>query len=107
MRKCIENIRLKTNILRKNDVILASTGDGTLGKACVYNQSIPAIADEHVTIIRVDSSIINPYYLADYLRKGFGNKQIERLYTGSTGLIELTPEQVASIVVDTSITNIK
>lgn len=101
MRKCIENIRLKTNILRKNDVILASTGDGTLGKACVYNQSIPAIADGHVTIIRVDSSVINPYYLADYLRKGFGNKQIERLYTGSTGLIELTPEQVASIVVDT------
>lgn len=100
MKKELNNIRLKTNIVRKNDVILASTGDGTLGKACVYNQHIPAIADGHVTIIRVDTSIIDPYYLADYLRKGFGNKQVERLYTGSTGLIELTPEQVASIVVD-------
>lgn len=101
MKEKIENIRLKTNVLKKNDVILASTGDGTLGKACVYNQTIPAIADGHVTIIRVNSKIVDPYYLADYLRKGFGNKQIERLYTGSTGLIELTPEQVASIVVDT------
>lgn len=100
MQKELNSIRLKTNIVRKNDVILASTGDGTLGKACVYNQRIPAIADGHVTIVRVDTSIIDPYYLADYLRKGFGNKQVERLYTGSTGLIELTPEQVASIVVD-------
>lgn len=100
MEEHIQAIRLKTNVIRKNDVLLASTGDGTLGKACVYNGYKPAIADGHVTIIRVDKNVIDPYYLADYLRKGFGNKQIERLYTGSTGLIELTPEQVASIVVD-------
>ncbi len=100
MEECIMSIRLKTNIVKKNDIILASTGDGTLGKACVYNKAVPAIADGHVTIIRVDKNVIDPYYLADYLRKGFGGKQIERLYTGSTGLIELTPEQVASIVVD-------
>ena len=86
--------------IKKNDVLLASTGDGTLGKCCVFNLSTPAIVDGHVTVIRIDSKQVNPYYLADYLRLGFGARQIERLYTGSTGLIELTPEQVDSIVVD-------
>lgn len=89
------------NLIQKGDVLLASTGDGTLGKCCVYDADYPAIADGHVTIIRVDTNVIDPYYLADYLRKGFGAVQINRLYTGSTGLIELTPDQVDCIVIDT------
>ena len=88
------------NIIEQGDVLLSSTGDGTLGKCCVYRADQPAIADGHVTIIRVDPNEINPEYLCDYLRCGFGAEQIERLYTGSTGLIELTPEHVNNIVVD-------
>lgn len=88
------------NLVPKGDVLLASTGDGTLGKACVYDAKYPAIADGHVTIIRVDSKKIYPYYLADYLRNGFGAQQINRLFTGATGLIELTPEQVDNIVIE-------
>jgi type I restriction enzyme M protein len=88
------------NIIKKGDVLLSSTGDGTLGKCSVYNLSTPAIADGHVTIIRIDKKKIDPFYLADYLRKGFGASQITRLFTGSTGLIELTPDQVDSIVID-------
>jgi type I restriction enzyme M protein len=89
------------NIIQEGDVLLSSTGDGTLGKCCVFDITKPAIADGHVTIIRIDKTQIDPYYLADYLRNGFGASQISRLYTGSTGLIELTPEQVDRIVIDT------
>ena len=88
------------NLIQDGDVLLASTGDGTLGKCCVYRSDKPAIADGHVTVIRVDAARIVPEYLCDYLRCGFGAKQIERLYTGSTGLIELTPAHVAGIMVD-------
>ena len=88
------------NIIKKWDVLLSSTGDGTLGKAAVFDLDIPAIADGHVTIIRVDKKIIDPLYLCDYLRSGFGSVQVDRLYTGSTGMIELTPDQVDSIVID-------
>ena len=88
------------NIIQKGDVLLSSTGDGTLGKSAVYDLDFPAIADGHVTIIRVDKTQIDPYYLCDYLRAGFGSTQVNRLYTGSTGMIELTPDQVDSIVVD-------
>lgn len=86
--------------LQQGDVLLASTGTGTLGKACVYDSHWPAIPDGHVTVIRVDQSQVNPYYLADYLRAGGGATQIERLYTGATGLIELQPEEVDQILVD-------
>lgn len=98
-----ELLNSNVNLIRKFDVLLSSTGDGTLGKCCVYDLDIPAIADGHVTIIRVDVSIIDPYYLADYLRNGFGAIQISRLYTGSTGLIELTPDQVDRIIIDTKL----
>jgi type I restriction enzyme M protein len=91
---------LNLNIIKKHDVLLSSTGDGTLGKCCVYDLDVPAIADGHVTIIRVNPEIVNPYYLADYLRNGFGAIQVQRFYTGSTGLIELTPEEVDNIYID-------
>lgn len=87
--------------LQKGDVLLASTGSGTLGKVAVWDRVEPAAADGHVTIIRPDASEVDSYYLADYLRCGFGHDQVERLYTGSTGLIELTPEDVDRIAVTT------
>lgn len=91
-------------ILKDGDVLLASTGDGTLGKCCVYRNyddegnSEPAIADGHVTIIRVDTKKICPEFICDYLRIGFGAEQISRCYTGSTGLIEIQPKEVNKIV---------
>lgn len=87
--------------LQKGDVLIASTGTGTLGKVGVYDLDLPGVADGHVTIVRADPKKIYPYYLADYLRVGGGAVQIDRLYTGSTGLIELTPEDVDKILVDT------
>ncbi|MGR9284287.1 N-6 DNA methylase [Rhizobium johnstonii] len=93
------------------DILLSSTGDGTLGKCAVYRDDrddaqkkagIPerrAIFDGHVTLIRVDQSIIYPEYVCDYLRAGFGAEQIQRLFTGATGLIELPAEKVQSIFI--------
>lgn len=95
-----EELNRNINIVKKGDILLSSTGDGTLGKSTVYDLDHPAIADTHITIIRVNKKIIDPYYLCDYLRTGFGSIQINRLFTGSTGMIELTPDQVDSIIID-------
>jgi type I restriction enzyme M protein len=86
--------------IERGDILLASTGDGTLGKCGKYDEDKSAIADGHVTIIRPNKQQIDPGYLTDYLRAGFGALQIQRLYSGSTGLIELTPEHVDTIIVD-------
>ncbi|MFC8313556.1 N-6 DNA methylase [Gordonia sp. NPDC057258] len=85
--------------VQKGDVLLSSTGTGTLGKAGVYEEDTPAVADSHITIIRVDQKKIDPRYLADFLRDGFGRVQSDRLFAGSTGLVELSRENVDSIVV--------
>lgn len=92
------------NLVQDGDVLVSSTGDGTLGKSCVYRKTKDgpnaAIAEGHVSIIRVDPEVIWPEYLCDYLRIGFGAIQIERLYTGSTGMIELTPNALDTVFVN-------
>jgi type I restriction enzyme M protein len=94
----------KSLTLEDGDILLASTGDGTLGKCCVYRNedeaglTKPAVADGHVTVIRVDPKKIHPEYLCDYLRKGFGHDQLNRIFTGSTGMVELTPDDVDMVL---------
>ncbi|MFL9908467.1 N-6 DNA methylase [Paraburkholderia sp. RL17-337-BIB-A] len=98
------------NLIKAGDVLVSSTGDGTLGKCCVYRPAVDtttgetlpkaAIGETHVAIIRVNPKVIWPEYLCDYLRVGFGAQQIDRLYTGSTGMIELTPAALDEVVVN-------
>jgi type I restriction enzyme M protein len=84
----------------QGDLLVSSTGDGTLGKCAVFRGKWPSIADGHVTIVRLDQKKAYPEYVCDYLRFGFGALQIQRLYTGSTGLIELTPDQLATVRIE-------
>jgi type I restriction enzyme M protein len=95
----------KNLTLQDGDVLLSSTGDGTLGKCCVYRnkdkkgQTRPGVPEGHVTVIRVDQSEVYPEFLCDYLRKGFGHEQLYRIFTGSTGMVEVTPEEVSEVLV--------
>jgi type I restriction enzyme M protein len=97
----------KKLILQDGDILLASTGDGTLGKCCVYrnkdehDETRPGIPEGHVTVIRVDPSEVYPEYLCDYLRKGFGHDQLYRIFTGSTGMVEVAPDEVNEVLVST------
>jgi len=92
--------RLKSAQVRRNDVLLASTGEGTLGKIAVYDRDQDAIADGHVTIIRPGPELL-PEYLTWYLRSDMGQMQINRLFTGATGMIELTESAAKRILVVT------
>ncbi len=95
----------KKLILQDGDILLASTGDGTLGKCCVYRnkdehgETRPGIPEGHVTVIRVDQSEVYPEYLCDYLRKGFGHDQLYRIFTGSTGMVEVAPDEVNEVLI--------
>ena len=75
-------------LLRPFDVLVNSTGVGTLGRvAQVKKLSEPATVDSHVTIIRPDPRKIYPHYLGFALE--FKQPEIEALAEGSTGQIEL------------------
>lgn len=94
-----EEYEKKGLALKDGDILLASTGEGTLGKCCVFRLKKPAIPEGHVTLIRVNHGEVYPEYLCDYLRKGFGHEQLNRLFTGSTGMVEVTPDDVDRILV--------
>lgn len=57
--------------LYPNDVLLASTGGGVLGKAIVFEREGDYIADGHLTIIRDKKKRFNPKFLYYFLSINF------------------------------------
>ena len=107
--KCIRNEKLNLNesrlhadylkkvveekILKKYDILINSTGVGTLGRVCqnILNEKNMTV-DSHITIVRPDTKKINPLFLgyAIKMQQGF----IESLGEGSTGQTELKRERL-------------
>jgi restriction endonuclease S subunit len=83
--------------VHKSDVLIASTGTGSLGKVDFYNEDALALADGHVAIVRVNPEQFNPRLLAYLLRSRIGQWQIERQLAGATNQIEIYPEQLAGL----------
>ena len=85
-------------LLKKYDVVINSTGVGTLGRVAQYMEDlVQATVDSHVTIVRPDCKIIDPLYFG-YLIKA---KQaiIESLASGSTGQTELSRYAIKELTV--------
>lgn len=84
-------------ILKKYDILINSTGVGTLGRVCqnlLDNENL--IVDTHVTIVRPNLEKINPIYLGFAIRNN--QKFIESLGEGSTGQTELKRQRLADEV---------
>ncbi len=80
------------------DVLLNSTGVGTLGRASFYLGDAPAIADNHVTILRTDATQCLPVYLSLFLNSPAGIAQSEMYQTGSSGQLEIYPHHIQAIL---------
>jgi len=85
--------------VRHGDVLLNSTGRGTLGRAACYQSAAPALCDNHVTILRPDPSVCSPVYLALFLNSPVGLAQSERFQTGSSGQLEIYPEHIQHFLI--------
>jgi hypothetical protein len=84
------------SLLRQNDVLITSTGEGTIGRIDVYPYNEPAIADNHVAICRLRPDV-NLQYLVEFLRSEYGQIQMLRHVSGSTGQTELLIDHVKAI----------
>lgn len=83
-------------LLQKFDVLVNSTGVGTLGRVAQYfGDKSTATVDSHVTIVRPDIIKVDPLFFG-YLIK---NKQteIEGFAQGTTGQTELSRESLKSL----------
>lgn len=81
--------------LRFGDLLINSTGDGTLGRAAqVWFQPQNITVDSHVTVVRpAKENLI--FYIG--LWGVLHEKEIESLHTGSTGQTELPKERVKAL----------
>ncbi|MCA0013406.1 restriction endonuclease subunit S [Mesorhizobium sp. B292B1B] len=92
----VERRAPKERLLQMGDVLVNSTGVGTLGRvATVRRLAGPATVDSHVTICRADSSKISPLILSLFLETSEG--QIAGMGQGSTGQTELSPSSLGGL----------
>ena len=91
----------KKAVLQDKDVLINSTGTGTLGRAAVYyNSGETAIADSHVTIVRTDKTKVVPEFLCLYLRRDIIQKELySRCVSGSTNQVELSKDKLLAFPV--------
>ena len=73
-------------ILQENDILLNITGDGiTFGRACIIPKKIlPAVLNQHVSIIRVNPNLCSPGYLLSVLTHPEFKTYIESFNSGGS-----------------------
>lgn len=79
------------------DLLVNSTGQGTLGRVGRWSHQAPIYADSHMTIVKADPQRIYPILLP-YLVFPL-QSEIEQMAEGSTGQTELSPFNLGSLKV--------
>jgi len=73
--------------IKKNDLLISSTGEGR-GKVDIYDLEESAIADTHISIVRLKETA-NPYYVLYFMRSLLGKLQLETLEMAIKGTPEI------------------
>lgn len=82
--------------LAASDLLVALDGDGSIGKAAVFNGEFDAVCDSHVLALRLivpDQAAA----LSCLLNSTYGQAYVQRYASGSTGQIQLAPEDLAAL----------
>ena len=77
----------KEKMLKRGDILINSTGTGTLGRVAYKDDDLESTFDGHVTVLRV-SDEINSRYINYYLNEL--QSQLENLGLGSTNQLEFS-----------------
>ncbi|MFL1431697.1 MULTISPECIES: restriction endonuclease subunit S [unclassified Nocardiopsis] len=84
--------------LRPGDVLVNSTGVGTLGRVAIWSHAIQATVDSHVTIVRVNPEV-TPTVVGGFAMLA-AQQRIEALGEGSTGQTELSKAKLGQLEID-------
>lgn len=82
--------------LKKNDLLINSSGVGTAGRVTLFDLIGDFVVDSHITIVRLKQNKVLSRYVLNILGK-IGFKTIESLALGQSGQIELTIETISNI----------
>lgn len=68
----------KKYLTRPGDILINSTGEGTLGRASLVTEaSAGFLYDSHMLLLRVNKREVHPQLLVDLINSSFGRKQVE------------------------------
>ena len=86
--------------MRDTDIVLNSTGNGTLGRVGIYQDSdnpkmLPIVPDSHVTVIRVSKALCVKYV---FYGLKYYQPYMEKLGSGSTNQTELSANTVKTLL---------
>ncbi|UEM18440.1 hypothetical protein JL100_015015 [Skermanella mucosa] len=90
--------RARSRAVTEGDVLIAMDGDGSIGKAAVFTGDFEAVCDSHVGIIRPAHNELGAA-LACYINSSFGQAQISRKISGSTGQVQLSVDDLYQLLV--------
>ena len=87
--------------MRDNDIVINSTGNGTLGRIGVFRDSdriddCIIVPDSHVTTVRVNAALISDYI---YYALTYYQPYLEKNCSGSTNQTELKPAVIANLFI--------
>lgn len=87
--------------LQQGDVLVNSTGTGTIGRVGSYDQAVnpykQAVADSHVTVIRANKALIHPSYIKYVLSSSIYQAMILEAGRGTTKQQELATATVKQL----------
>lgn len=82
------------------DVLLNSTGTGTIGRSCTFPGNGNFIVDGHVTLMRPKSHMADGRWIEYLLRSPWGQAHLEaRCFSGSTNQVELSRTELAGTAI--------
>jgi len=87
--------------VEKGDVLVASTGYVSMGKVDVFDANVPAMVDGHISILRLREDY-DAYFIGYFLRSHLGQIQFEKWFSGSSGQIEVQPEDLNQFILPQS-----
>lgn len=84
----------------KNAILINSTGVGTLGRVNINSFDFKFGVDSHVNVLVLkDECGVNPYFLMIFLQSKYGQSQINRYYSGTSGQIEIYPRDFENFLI--------
>jgi hypothetical protein len=85
-------------VVRPFDIVITSTGIGTLGRAFCNVTEETFFADGHITVLRLKDPDAGPH-ICSFLQSPLGRAQFIQRRRGSSRQVEIYPEDILSVLV--------
>lgn len=75
----------ENNLTKINDILINSTGEGTIGRASLIKKGFETLLyDSHILLLRLDKELICPLFFVYLFNSKYGQKQVDNIKSAQT-----------------------